>query len=273
MIIDLSLEDNYKFHLNNAIKLLSRAKSEDDYLIGFLSAALVLELGLKLAVRETINGDIFMREKNGEIKLSKNYKREMTLSMSSINKLVKSKHGIFEAKILNNFSIRIDSTVLDDEIDFISEIRNNLFHYQGKFDTRIVSDILKAFVFINILLPDKLSMANILLHKEAFVGLLNAYSFQFTGILSNAEEILIHQDNYFDINIGENVTCGKCGYDALTSVNNEKSHGYICLLCLSHDYFLTCSDCGMELPEDQLAYTDYESNTFLCDGCYDHAFG
>ncbi|WP_115710788.1 hypothetical protein [Legionella sainthelensi] len=273
MIIDLNLQDNYKFHLNNTIKLLSRAESQDDYLIGFLSAALVLELGLKLAVRETITGDIFMREKNGEIKLSKNYKREMTLSMSTITKLVKSNHGRFEAKILNNFSIKVDSTVLDDEIDFISEIRNSLFHYQGKFDTQIVFDILKAFVFINILLPDRFSIANILLHKESFIGLLKAFSFQFTGILSNVEEILIHQDNYFDIHIGGNVICSKCGYDALTSVNNKKLHGYICLLCLSHDYFLTCSDCGMELPEDQLAYTDYESKIFLCDGCYDHAFG
>lgn len=67
MRIELSLQENYKFHLNNAINLLNKAllkNHRDSYINGFCSSAFALELGLLLAYKETINGDIFKRNKN-----------------------------------------------------------------------------------------------------------------------------------------------------------------------------------------------------------------
>ncbi|RUR13497.1 hypothetical protein [Legionella sp. km772] len=189
---------------------------------------------------------------------------------SDINDLIKKNHLKFEANILKAFSVKIDSTIIDDEIDFISNLRNSLFHYQGEFDTRIITDILKAFIFINILLPEKLCMANVLVQKEDFIALLKTDSLQFTGILANVNEIMVHKDNYFDINIGEDKICNECGYESLVSLESDKGHCYLCLLCSHHDFFQKCFDCGIEQPEEHMAHLD--KDIFLCESCYDYKF-
>lgn len=273
MIVQINLQDNYKFHLNNALRQLKRAltnKAQDNYLMGFLSAALALELGMKLAVKETINGNIFVLNKDGSIKLSKTLKRKMTLPYREIIECIKINHSQFETIILDNFSVKIDPAIFDDEIDYLTEIRNSLFHYEGEFDQGIISYILKAFVFINILLPSELSIANILINKNDFLTLLKKSSLKFTGVLENANEILIHKDNYFDININLMYGCPECGYESLVALETNNGHCYLCLLCSHHDYLLTCFDCGTEIPGEHTY--EVAEHIFLCDDCYSNKF-
>jgi hypothetical protein len=274
MKVQLNLQENYRFHLNNAITLLNKSikgnETNDSCLIGFLSAALALELGLKLAVDETISGDIFLRDKNGEIKLSKTYKSKKTLPLTTIIKEIKDNYDKFEAIILKNFSIKIDSAILDDEIGLIYEMRNCLFHYQNDGLDINISDILKAFIFINLLLPTKLSMKNVLINKDDFVSLFKKSSLQFTGILTNANEIFVHKDNYFDINIEEPYICKECGYETLVSLQTNSRHCYLCLLCSHHNYYKECFNCGADFAEENLI--NLNNGICLCEACYDNTF-
>lgn len=272
MLINVDLQTNYKLHLNNAIDFFYQALVEKPthnyiyYVNGFCFSAFALELGLLLAFKETIKGDIFKRDKNNKILKNKN-NRKITKTSSTIIKEIQENLAQFEKKILKKLSVKIDAQIIEEEINFILDTRNSLFHYQGKFDTEpMLRDIIKAIIFINILLPEKLSFAKTLNNKTHFMALLKTFSPQFSGIFTNVNEIFIHQDNYYDINIENVDICSECGDEGLISLLADKGHCYLCLFCSHHDYLIRCSDCGAEAPEENMHYSDYE-DIFLCQQC------
>lgn len=260
MIIEFDIKKNFYDYLHFAIDEFKIAKCSDSTASWKKSAiftGFLIESGFLLINEEVYHENVYL--KNGH-----------TIQFRTSFNKIKAKIKDENSKIPSH----IKSDVLLEFAENIKNIRNNIVHTVGQFDTeefeyKLLSTILLLNCFLwgcsGNLFDSYLKDNDFIINEINDSNIISEFS--------DFQTVYITKDNYTDIPDTGLAECLECGCANLLLLEESPSVTYpffcLCPVCLSKIHFYSCTRCGEYLPENVFDICgDYDDDdVFLCEAC------